>query len=202
MMPARIPVKVLANDPIEYRAINDVLIQGGGDPLCAVGEGEAPYAAIICPSGDLAQAGEMPCVVIEDRSRPVTEAIHSISVPCTLYDVFNTLILAVQAELQAKGPRVYSGWELDTAQLLLQSPVGESIALTDTEARLLLVLFDASGAELDRDTLLQRVWGYKPGLDTHTLETHIYRLRQKMESNPTNPSFLMTTERGYRLSGS
>jgi DNA-binding response OmpR family regulator len=60
-------------------------------------------------------------------------------------------------------------------------------------------LYRAEAKVVDRDMLLREVWGYATGVTTHTLETHIYRLRQKMELDPAKPAMLLTVYRGYRL---
>jgi DNA-binding response OmpR family regulator len=52
---------------------------------------------------------------------------------------------------------------------------------------------------VSRETLLQEVWGYNSGVTTHTLETHIYRLRQKVEKDAGNPVLLVTDVGGYKL---
>ena len=52
---------------------------------------------------------------------------------------------------------------------------------------------------MGREILLHEVRGYNPAVTTHTLETHIYRLRQKLETNPANPTLLLTEQGGYRL---
>jgi len=82
---------------------------------------------------------------------------------------------------------------------LLDPHNGETVRLTEKEAAILQYLYRADGATVNRDKLLQEVWAYRPGVATHTLETHIYRLRQKIECDPRRPRILMTEPAGYRL---
>lgn len=72
--------------------------------------------------------------------------------------------------------------------------------LTDKERDMLLILIGAGGKSVTRQNLLDSVWAYAPDVETHTLETHIYRLRQKIEDDPANPVILLTDETGYRIS--
>ena len=58
---------------------------------------------------------------------------------------------------------------------------------------------EQGGKSVSRETLLGEVWGYNAGVNTHTLETHIYRLRQKIERDPATATLLVTAEGGYRL---
>jgi len=74
-----------------------------------------------------------------------------------------------------------------------------AIRLTELEARLLGFLAAAGGALIDREQLLADVWGYSEGVDTHTVETHIWRLRQKVETEDPATRFLVTEVGGYRL---
>lgn len=83
--------------------------------------------------------------------------------------------------------------------MLFQRPDTEPITLTEKESSLLVTLWSAPAHTILRDELLERIWGYRAGLDTHTLETHIYRLRQKIEDDPAQPRILLTIEDGYRL---
>ena len=73
------------------------------------------------------------------------------------------------------------------------------IRLTEKETNILKYLYRANGRTVDRETLLREVWGYNAGVTTHTLETHVYRLRQKIEPDPANASVLLTEPGGYRL---
>jgi DNA-binding response OmpR family regulator len=76
---------------------------------------------------------------------------------------------------------------------------GARIGLTDKEARLLRRLVLARGEAVDSSNLLQDVWGYRVDLATHTLQTHIYRLRQKLERNPSRPRLILSEGPGYRV---
>jgi DNA-binding response OmpR family regulator len=81
---------------------------------------------------------------------------------------------------------------------LLIDPTEKKIRLTEKETNILKFLY-RSGDTVARETLLHEVWGYNPAVTTHTLETHIYRLRQKIENNPGHAQILVTESGGYRL---
>jgi DNA-binding response OmpR family regulator len=81
----------------------------------------------------------------------------------------------------------------------LLNPKGGKVRLTEKETSILRYLYRANQKPVPRETLLQEVWGYNSGVTTHTLETHIYRLRQKIEQNAAAPVILVTESRGYRL---
>ena len=86
------------------------------------------------------------------------------------------------------------------AAKLLQEPGSKRrIRLTDKEASILKFLYRANQRQIGRPELLKEVWGYSEGISTHTLETHIYRLRQKIEADPSNPRILLTGSIGYSL---
>lgn len=75
----------------------------------------------------------------------------------------------------------------------------KKIRLTEKETSILKYLYRAGSKVVGRDTLLAEVWGYNSGVTTHTLETHIYRLRQKIEQDPSSAEILVTEAGGYRL---
>ncbi|WP_071799351.1 response regulator transcription factor [Natronohydrobacter thiooxidans] len=85
------------------------------------------------------------------------------------------------------------------AQKMLVDENDRKIRLTEKETNILKFLYRAPEGVVPRDVLLHEVWGYNAGVTTHTLETHIYRLRQKIEPDPSNVSLLVTESGGYRL---
>jgi len=82
---------------------------------------------------------------------------------------------------------------------ILESNENGSIRLTEKENNILKFLYKNLGNVIRRETLLHEVWGYNSKVTTHTLETHIYRLRQKIEDDPSNACFLITEPGGYKL---
>lgn len=87
-----------------------------------------------------------------------------------------------------------------SAKMLIDPENGDrKIRLTEKETEILKYLFRAGEKVIGRDVLLNEVWGYNSGVTTHTLETHVYRLRQKIERDPSNAELLVTEPGGYRL---
>lgn len=84
------------------------------------------------------------------------------------------------------------------AKTLLRSD-GRKIRLTEKETAILRFLLRAGDQTVTREMLLQNVWGYNDGVTTHTLETHVYRLRQKIEDDPSQAEILITAGGGYKL---
>lgn len=82
---------------------------------------------------------------------------------------------------------------------LLVSERGSKLKLTEKETAILRYLYRAGAKVVGRDVLLAEVWGYNAAVTTHTLETHIYRLRQKIEMNPSTARILVTEPGGYKL---
>lgn len=85
------------------------------------------------------------------------------------------------------------------AKLLLDEASNLKVRLTEKETAILRYLYRAGDAVVGRDQLLHEVWGYNAGVTTHTLETHVYRLRQKIEREPGKAAILLTEPGGYRL---
>jgi len=85
------------------------------------------------------------------------------------------------------------------AKTLANPDTEKQIRLTEKETAILKYLFRSGEKVVSRETLLNEVWGYNTGVTTHTLETHVYRLRQKIEANPSSARLLVTEPGGYRL---
>ncbi len=86
------------------------------------------------------------------------------------------------------------------AKMLVVGDGQKKIRLTEKETAILKYLYRAGNKTVSRETLLGEVWGYNAAVTTHTLETHIYRLRQKIEVEPSAARLLVTEPGGYRLS--
>ena len=85
------------------------------------------------------------------------------------------------------------------AKLMTDPARRKKVRLTEKETAILRYLYHAGDRAIGRATLLGEVWGYNAAVTTHTLETHVYRLRQKIERDPANAEILVTEPGGYRL---
>ena len=159
--------------PDERQGALDTLRGGGfGGPVVILGNGEAAYGP-----------NDEPVV------RPVRLGVLLARIEAHWAEADN-------AEVHRLGP-----YEFIPAEQLLRDAVSDiNIRLTELECRLLNYLAAADGASVDREQLLAHVWGYNAGVDTHTVETHIWRLRQKIETEDPTTRFLVTEAGKYRLS--
>jgi DNA-binding response OmpR family regulator len=117
---------------------------------------------------------------------------------------FAVLLARIRAQLrqhEASEDAVFTigPYSFRPSSKLLTTPKGSKVRLTEKETAILRYLYRAGQQAVSRETLLQEVWGYNSGVTTHTLETHVYRLRQKVEQDAANPSILVTDSGGYKL---
>ena len=117
---------------------------------------------------------------------------------------FPVLLARIRAQLrqheQSEDAILQLGpYSFKPATKMLVTEDDKKIRLTEKEANILKFLYRSQESVVPRDTLLHEVWGYNAGVTTHTLETHIYRLRQKIEPDPSNARLLVTESGGYRL---
>ncbi|GAB4147933.1 MAG: hypothetical protein Tsb0016_18730 [Sphingomonadales bacterium] len=119
------------------------------------------------------------------------------------------LLAALREHLAARDGASPQGWivaghRFDPRRRRLAASAGApapDIRLTPKESAILAYLCAAGGAVVPRQQLLGEIWGYRPNVTTHTLETHIYSLRQKIERDPAHAKYLLTESGGYRLRG-
>ena len=115
------------------------------------------------------------------------------------------LAARVRAQLRhhggaAGGPLLVGPYQFRPDQRELEEAgTGRVIRLTATEAAMLRFLHRAGGGVVSRQVLLHEVWGYREGVTTHTVETHIYRLRRKIEPDPRRRRLILCEDSGYRL---
>ena len=88
---------------------------------------------------------------------------------------------------------------MPSSKVLLDDETNKKVRLTEKETAILKYLYRSGDKVVGRDTLLGEVWGYNAGVTTHTLETHVYRLRQKIERDPSQAEILVTEPGGYKL---
>ena len=117
---------------------------------------------------------------------------------------FPVLLARIRAQLrthEASEDAVFQlgPYTFKPAQKMLITEQDKKVRLTEKETNILKYLYRATDGVVARDVLLHEVWGYNAGVTTHTLETHIYRLRQKIEPDPANARLLVTESGGYRL---
>ena len=117
---------------------------------------------------------------------------------------FPVLLARIRAQLrthEASEDAVFGlgPYTFKPAMKMLVDVRDKKIRLTEKETNILKYLYRAGDSVVPRDVLLHEVWGYNAGVTTHTLETHIYRLRQKIEPDPSNVRLLVTESGGYRL---
>ena len=117
---------------------------------------------------------------------------------------FAVLLARIRAQLrsheQSEGAVFHlGGYEFRPSAKVLVDGSQKKIRLTEKETNILKYLYRAGEKPVSREELLAEVWGYNAGVTTHTLETHVYRLRQKIEPDPGNARLLLTEAGGYRL---
>ncbi|HEY5288595.1 MAG TPA: response regulator transcription factor [Caulobacteraceae bacterium] len=117
---------------------------------------------------------------------------------------FNVLLARIRAQLrnhEASEDAVFriGPYEFQPAAKLLVDERGRKLRLTEKEASILKYLYRDGPKAVSREELLAEVWGYNAAVTTHTLETHVYRLRQKIELDPSAAHLLVTEAGGYKL---
>ncbi|AEO50183.1 two component transcriptional regulator [Rhodospirillum rubrum F11] len=163
---------------------------GGGETVCRALREAGIEAPLVLLAGPGAPPPPTDLGPVERVDKPVR---------------LGALLALLRARMKAKeggGEEsfIVGPYRFQPADKMLVGPgEGRSLRLTEKETGILAFLCRAGGKAVDRETLLHEVWGYGAGITTHTLETHIYRLRRKMEADPVKARVLLTEDGGYRL---
>jgi DNA-binding response OmpR family regulator len=175
----------------EFMILDVGLPDGDGRILCR----ELREAGVTCPIL-LLTAADSDAATIEGLAAGANDYI-------TKPFRFAVLMARVHAHLRSHGQSEEAQYRIGpytfrpSAKLLVDRDT-KKVRLTEKETNILKFLYRA-GETVARETLLHEVWGYNPAVTTHTLETHIYRLRQKIEADPGQARLLVTESGGYRL---
>lgn len=148
---------------------------------------------------------EMPCnaqgftIVIGSCLQQINADIQVV-LPVS-YAQFKHTILRATLRYHQRAMAIGTSWVLDMRQKCLSDLTHgvANIELTDKELLLLHCLLKAKGNMLTREGLLREVWAYEETVDSHTLETHIYRLRHKCEAMGEAAPQIRAHEQGYSL---
>jgi DNA-binding response OmpR family regulator len=159
---------------------------------CPIGTGDALAREL------KAQGFDAPILLLADKDAPPPAAEY-LEKPFRFADLLARLNLHLSRHAASDDVPVPIGPYLFRPGAKLLTQGARKVRLTEKETDILKFLY-AAGATVAREILLHEVWGYNPAVTTHTLETHIYRLRRKIEENPGEARILVTEEGGYRLS--
>lgn len=161
--------------------------------------GGNPVPETLC--GRLRGAGlDGPILAIGERADRFADADATLRPPIRIGVLLTSLRAALARRGQARPEPDLGPYRFDPTGLrLVHADDGREIRLTAKEAAILRHLRRQEA--VSRDSLLDAVWGYASGVATHTVETHIYRLRRKIEADPARPALLLTVPGGYALGG-
>lgn len=178
-------ILLLDNDPLVRQSLAEML-EGAGHRVTVAAETvpDGTFDLVVADPTLVAAGMDFPVLPLNKPVRP------------------GALLARVEEMLRSHSlaPLTIGPWRFDVAGRLLQDGLGRKVRLTDKETAILDHLHQAGGV-VGRDALLAQVWGYSAAITTHTLETHIYRLRRKIEADPANATLLVTEPGGYRLVG-
>jgi DNA-binding response OmpR family regulator len=141
-----------------------------------------------------------PILVIGAAKAPATPSVSAEYIARPFR--FARLLARLRAPARAERERaivVIGAYRYRPGAFELADAAGRRAPLTEKEAEILTRLAAARGAIVTKDVLLREVWGYHPTVTTRTLETHVSRLRRKIETNATDGRLLLTEKNGYRL---
>jgi len=135
----------------------------------------------------------------EETELPVSSLI--VKKPFKLYSLFDTVLSQINLFSRRSDTSLSFGdYYFDSAQkTVTDKNSGNTVKLTERETMILNYLYKSYPKPVSKNRLLSEVWQYSPEATTHTVETHIYRLRQKVEVSEASSPIIITGESGYML---
>lgn len=194
-------LRVSLAEQLQHEGFEVIGVRNGGDAALAVQANAFSFALIGLGetlANDLKSRGLVcPILLLCDED---TSSAHETLVKPFRFSALLARLHALSAHHAANGDGAVriGPYTFHPTAKLLQSGA-RKVRLTEKETNILKFLH-ASAGTVPRDILLHEVWGYGPQVATHTLETHIYRLRKKIEQDPARAQILLTEGGGYRLS--
>jgi DNA-binding winged helix-turn-helix (wHTH) protein len=192
-MPAAKFIAIFAGTPAEAAYLADIVRLSGFSPA---EEGEKADLTLVTAKGGAPSGQDGQIIRIGGGAEEGVRVIKTPLRACQLIEIIEKNV-KLYNELPSK--ILISDCTLDTRENLWQKGDEKPIRLTEKETAILAYLKAASGQPVTREKLLEHVWSYVPDVETHTLETHIYRLRQKIEQDASNPKIIITQGDGYVL---
>lgn len=137
----------------------------------------------------------------DEKTIPLSPTDIIIKKPFSLDNFLDMLKSSINIfDNSSEGCIKFNDYELwPTKKEIINKRNSETTKLTEKEVAILKYLYKAQGRIISKNELLQEVWGYSPDSSTHTIETHIYRLRNKVEHEDADSQIIVTEEGGYKL---
>jgi DNA-binding response OmpR family regulator len=192
-MPDSAAIEIFAASPAESAYLADI--------VRAAGFSKAAEAADLGLASARAELPANASISILRIGGQGGEGVRVMDSPARASEVIALLQSMVRSEQGLPAKIFIGGYELDTRDNLWTKAGEPPLRLTEKETAILAHMKEAGGKPVSRQELLEHVWSYVPDVETHTLETHIYRLRQKIEDDPSSPKILITQGDGYVLAG-
>lgn len=193
-MPHTTTIAIFAGTKATTAYLAEIVRLAGFTPVMGTTGG----AALVLTASGGAFPPETDLPVLRLGGEAQSEAVRVIDAPAKAAHLIGHLQKAMQSQKGMPAQLQIGDFTLDTRDNLWKKGENAAIRLTEKETAILAYLHMAGNA-VPREDLLHHVWSYVPDVETHTLETHIYRLRQKIEDDPSNPKILLTQGDGYSI---
>lgn len=140
-------------------------------------------------------------LITSDENAQYPSLTHTFTKPFKLKEFLDILLAGISRfDNTSDGYLYFNEFELRPANKeIINLRNGDTTKLTEKEVSILKYLYKSTGRIVSKNELLQEVWEYSPEVTTHTIETHIYRLRQKVEQDNPEIQLIITDEGGYSL---